>query len=189
TIFRQNDDLRQVVNGGWTRGQGVWRCHPDTLEPELFPTFAPKAISMKGLRLPDTTLSRSVVLMMKRKRRNEIVGDFMHQDDVEVQTLPRQLAALAQDSMGNLRAARPVVPDGFQNRLAANWRPLFAIADLCGGTWPGLARTAARALSKEDADSLYVQGLAAIRDLFDAQAAEDLFGTDKPRMSSQEIVE
>src|SRR5262249_27863248 len=120
TIFRQNDDLRQVVNGGWTRGQGVWRCHPDTLEPELFPTFAPKAISMKGLRLPDTTLSRSVVLMMKRKRRNEIVGDFMHQDDAELQNLRNQLARWAQDNMEKLRDARPVVPDGFQNRLAAN---------------------------------------------------------------------
>jgi hypothetical protein len=126
---------------------------------------------------------------VKRKRKGEIVGDFMHQDDAELQNLRGQLARWAQDNIEKLRDARPVVPDGLQNRLAANWRPLFAIADLCGGDWPERARTASRALSKENVDSLYVQVLAAIRDLFDAQPAEDLFGTDGPRMFSQDIVD
>jgi hypothetical protein len=41
-----NSDLRSVINSGWTRGQGVVRCHPDTHEPELFSTFAPKVVAM-----------------------------------------------------------------------------------------------------------------------------------------------
>jgi hypothetical protein len=35
-IFRQNEDLREVVNSGWTRGQGVVRCEPETNEPMFF---------------------------------------------------------------------------------------------------------------------------------------------------------
>ena len=61
-VFNNNSDLRSVVNSGWTRGSGVIRCHPDTHEPELFSTFAPKGIGMKGRGLPDTTLSRSIII-------------------------------------------------------------------------------------------------------------------------------
>jgi hypothetical protein len=49
--FVQNEDLRAVINSGWTRGQGVLRCDGDEHEPRLFPTFCPKAIGLKGKRL------------------------------------------------------------------------------------------------------------------------------------------
>ena len=55
--FKENPDLRAVINAGWTRGAGVPRCHPDTHEPEFFDTFGPKAIGLKGLKIPDTTLT------------------------------------------------------------------------------------------------------------------------------------
>jgi hypothetical protein len=52
------------------------------------------------------------------------------------------------------------------NRTADNWRPLFAIADLAGGTWPERARNAARALSHAvESDSLFEETLAAIREM------------------------
>ena len=51
--FKDNPDLRSVFNSGWTRGSGVPRCHPETNAPEIFPTFAPKAIGMKGRRRRD----------------------------------------------------------------------------------------------------------------------------------------
>jgi hypothetical protein len=41
--LKNNIDLRSVINSGWTRGQGVIRCHPDTHEPERFSTFARKS--------------------------------------------------------------------------------------------------------------------------------------------------
>ena len=54
TAFKNNPELRAVVNSGWTRGAGVPRCNPDTHEPEFFETFGPKAIGLKGLKVPDT---------------------------------------------------------------------------------------------------------------------------------------
>jgi hypothetical protein len=62
TAFANNDDLKDVVNSGWTRGQSVVRCDPETYDPSPFSTFAPKAIGMKGRNLPDTTLSRATLL-------------------------------------------------------------------------------------------------------------------------------
>jgi Protein of unknown function (DUF3631) len=190
TIFKQNDALRGVFNTGWTRGSGVLRCNAETLDPEHFSTFGPKVIGMKGLKLPDTTLGRSIVLEMKRKRRSENVSDFLYADDAELRMLRGQLARWAMDSVEEMSRARPTVPDGFQNRLACNWRPLFAIADLCGGKWPEEARKAARALSKEDAASLYVQALAAIKVMFDERAADKtVTPADAGRMFSQDIVD
>lgn len=188
-IFKQNDELRAVINSGWTRGSGVIRCTPETLEPEHFSTFGPKMIGMKGLKLPDMTLSRAIALHMKRKRRSEVVGDFMHDDDAELSRLRGQLARWAMDSVEDLKKARPSVPDGFHNRLACNWRPLFAVADLCGGEWPAKARAAARALSQEDAGSLYVQALAAIKAMFDERAKDNSVTREMAcRMFSQDIV-
>jgi len=48
TALVRNEDLKEVMNSGWTRGQGVIRCDPDTHDPRSYSTFAPKAIGMKG---------------------------------------------------------------------------------------------------------------------------------------------
>jgi hypothetical protein len=45
-------ELRSVVNTGHARGYGVIRCITDEHRPELFPTFAPKALGMVGRKLP-----------------------------------------------------------------------------------------------------------------------------------------
>jgi hypothetical protein len=67
STFVNNEDVREVINSGWTRCQDVIRCDPDTHEPRLYSTLAPKALEMKGRKLPDTALSRSVVIEPKRK--------------------------------------------------------------------------------------------------------------------------
>src|SRR5260370_6856833 len=78
--FENNPELRSVVNSGWTRGQGVMRCDPDTNEPRRFPTFCPKAIALKGKRIPDTTLSRAIIVQMKRRLRSAQITHFPHLD-------------------------------------------------------------------------------------------------------------
>jgi putative DNA primase/helicase len=189
SIFKQNHQLRAVFNSGWTRGSGVVRCNPETLEPENFLTFGPKVVGMKGRQIPDTMLGRSIVLEMKRKRRSEAVGDFLYDDDAELAELRSQAARWAADNGKQLADMRPAVPDGFHNRLACNWRPLFAIADLAGGDWPAKARASARALSKEEPTSRYVEALAAIRAMFDERAMDKAITEEVAgRMFSQDIV-
>lgn len=178
TLFRENEQLRVLFNSGWTRGSGVPRINPDTLEPEVFPTFAPKIIGMKGRKLPDTTLGRAIVLEMQRRLRGDVVEDFEHLDDAELRMLRGQFARWAADNMESLRRSRPAVPESFYNRVACNWRPLLAVADLAGGDWPGLAREAAEALTGKEPGTVYAETLAAIRTILG----------DKERMFSEDIV-
>jgi hypothetical protein len=171
-----NPDLRSVINSGWTRGQGVIRCHPDTHEPELFSTFAPKIVAMKGRKLPDTTLSRSIVITMKPRRAddsNEHTADFNHIDNETFARLRSQLMRWTADHAAALAKAAPEIPPGFHNRRRANWVPLLAIAEAGGGDWKTAAWKAALAIEAV-ADtfdpSIGVELLRAFRSVFEAQA-------------------
>ena len=105
--FVENEELRAAVNSGWTRGQGVLRCEGDEHEPRLFATFCPKAIGLKGKKVPDTTASRAIAIELKRKLAHEEVTDFRHVDDSGLQELRQKLLRWAVDNVGDI-AKRPV---------------------------------------------------------------------------------
>jgi len=168
TAFVENEALRAVVNSGWTKGSGVLRCIGDENTPHLFPTFCPKAIGMKGRKLPDTTLSRCIIIEMKRKKPSDRAEHFEHVDDAGLGELRRQCLRWSMDNTEALRGVLPQMPAGFDNRLGDNWRLVFAIADLVGYEWPGRARQVAAALSREAA-SFTTQLLSDIRGIFRAK--------------------
>jgi hypothetical protein len=76
--------LRSVINSGHTRGQGVIRCIEPDFTPQQFETFCPKAIGMVGRKLPDATLSRCIVIELRRRKADERVIRFTHRDDAEL---------------------------------------------------------------------------------------------------------
>ena len=84
-------ELRSVINSGHTRGQGVLRCVTDEHRPELFSTFAPKCIGMVGKRMPATTLGRCIVVELRRRRDDEQIIKFSHEDDSELADLRSRL--------------------------------------------------------------------------------------------------
>jgi putative DNA primase/helicase len=131
-VFVSNEDLRAIFNSGWTRGQGVLRCEGDDHEPRLFPTFCPKAIGLKGRKLPDTTLSRAIIIELKRRREDEAGEDFDHIDDYGLGKLRRLCARWAADNAADLAVVSPEIPDGFHNRVRSNWKLLLAIAEQAG---------------------------------------------------------
>lgn len=175
TAFVNNDDLREVVNSGWTRGQCAIRCDPETNEPRPYSTFCAKAIGMKGRKLPDTTLSRAIVIELKRKLPGEEVRDFQHVDDDGLARLRRQCLRWANDNASGLAKAKPEMLPGFHNRTAANWHLMLAIAERCGAKQQ--AWQAARAIENvKDAReaSLGIQLLSDIRDAFGKERANEL---------------
>jgi phage/plasmid primase-like uncharacterized protein len=161
--------LRSVINSGHPRGQGVLRCVGDDNTPELFSTFAPKAIGMCGRKLPSPTLSRCVFVELRRRRKDEHFEKFAHKDDSELTNLRRRLRRWSMDNEDTLRNASPSMPDELQNRRADNWCLQFAIADLAGLDWGDKARDAAIKIEgKADNRTITVRLLADIKALFDA---------------------
>ena len=174
--------LRSVINSGHTRGQGVLRCIGDDKVPELFPTFAPKAIGMVGRKLPPPTLSRCIFVELRRRKKDERIEKFNHRDDSELADLRCRLRRWAIDNQDILRDAKPSMPDELQNRRADNWQLQLAIADLCSGVedFGDKARAAAVKIEgKADSRTVNVHALAAIKVVFestedDAISSEDL---------------
>jgi hypothetical protein len=103
---------------------------------------------MKGRKLPDTTLSRGIIIELKRKLPKENADDFDHLDDSELSDLRRQLARWANDYEAALRKATPDIPSDFHNRLRANWKLMLAIAEAAGGDWKQRAWQAAGAIEQ-----------------------------------------
>ncbi len=163
--------LRSVINSGHTRGQGVVRCVEPNFTPQRFQTFCPKAIGMVGRKLPATTLSRCIIVELRRRKISEPVERFEHKDDDELGELRRRLLRWSNDNENALRGAKPSMPQAFDNRRADNWRVMFAIADLAGSEWGEKARFAAAKLEgATDTSSIGVRLLADIKRIFDEGA-------------------
>ncbi len=170
---RDREDLRGLLDAGWRRGGLVRRmggAQKTTLE--AFEVFCPKVLAGIG-RLPTTITDRAIPIEMKRKVPGETVARFRRREAKQsAEPLRLGLEAWAEESLDQLRDARPKLPDALDDRAQDFWEPLLAIADLAGGTWPERARQAALALSTGDEredDSLGVRLLADCRTAFEGQ--------------------
>ncbi|MGE3811687.1 MAG: DUF3631 domain-containing protein [Candidatus Nanopelagicales bacterium] len=174
---KEHEDLRGLINAGHRRGAQSARCvvRGKTVEVEMFPAFAPVALA--GLDdLPDTIMTRSIVLRMRRRAPHERVEPFrhrLHADDGH--ELRDRLAEELKMHAWDLERAWPDMPDGVADRAADCWEPLLAIADQAGGEWPGRARVAAVALVADGRGGGETLG---IRLLADVRRAFDLFGVE-----------
>ena len=147
-LFQRKNDLMHIVNAGWGRGVKIPRVGRGGIVQE-YDLFCPKILGMKGLALPTTTVTRSIVVKLWPKLDQEKIVDFNFADNDTFVTLRRKLMRWSTDNLSALKDAAPPMPSGFVNRLAANWRLLLAIADLAGGAFPKQARAAAVKLSRK----------------------------------------
>jgi putative DNA primase/helicase len=173
--LRENEELRGILNAGHRRGGKVYRCEGDGNEVRGFDVYAPVVLVGLG-KLPGTLFDRSIVIRLDRATKGELQARF-DSDRVEKETeLCRKVARFIADNAGRLEACDPKLPDGAFNRLADNWRPLFAIAEIAGGDWPQRVAVAFAKLTTSDdmdAQGIGTTLLADIRQVF-----EDA-GTDK----------
>jgi hypothetical protein len=107
--------LRSVINSGHTRGQGIIRCVEPDFTPQLFSTFCPKVIGMVGRKLPATTLSRCIIVELKRRKASEPIERFEHKDDNDLAQLRSRLLRWSTDNEDALRDAKPTMPKAFDN--------------------------------------------------------------------------
>lgn len=134
------EDLRRVINNGYRVGAVVQRVGGQNRDQvQSFTVFAPVAMAGLG-NLPDTLMSRSIVLQMKRRTPSEPVEpwrDRIHRlEGAEVQA---HLAAWAAQVE---RMDYPELPEGVHDRDADVWEPLLMVAEAAGADWPERAAAA-----------------------------------------------
>lgn len=186
TIFgpkaKDNEELRGIINAGHRRGAMAGRCvvKGKTIETEELPAYCAVAIAGLGA-LPDTILSRSVVIRMRRRAPGEVVKAYRRRLHApEGFKIRDRLGAWAESVRSGMRQAWPAMPPGVEDRDADVWEALLAVADAAGGEWPARAREAAVALvadSKGSTPSLGVRLLSDLRNIFggrDSLASEDI---------------
>jgi len=115
--------------------------------------FAPAVLCGIGT-LPGTLHDRSIVIRLGRAKPGELHKRFDSRRVQRETELCRKLARFCADNKARLESCDPVLPSGAFNRLADNWRPLFAIAEIAGRDWPQRAADAFTKLTeKEDSDA------------------------------------
>jgi Protein of unknown function (DUF3631) len=179
---KENEEIRGLLNAGHRRGAVAGRCvvKGKKVEVEEIPAYC--AVAMAGLGgLPDTLLSRSVIIRMRRRAPNETVEPYRRRVHCrEGWELRTQLEQWGKKMKGEASKSWPEMPPGIADRDADIWEPLITVADLAAGEWPKRARVAAVALvadSKAGTPSLGVRLLADLRSVFgdrDAKGTEEI---------------
>jgi hypothetical protein len=166
-----HEEIRGLLNAGHRKGAVAGRCvvRGKIVEPEEIPAYC--AVALAGLgNLPDTILSRSVVVRMRRRAPDEQVEPFRRREcEREGHTIRDSLATWAKRCIGDVVDAWPTMPTSIKDRDADVWEALLAVADIAGRDWPKRARAAAELLvaqSKQTTPSLGVRLLGDLRAVF-----------------------
>jgi Protein of unknown function (DUF3631) len=166
--LRANGRLRAVFNSGHRHG-GTIALSEDG-EVRSFSTFTPLALAPPDATggLPRTLDSRCITIHLERSTRklrrfNAIRPDPAFDAAYEQILMWRRDAELEDN---------PPMPEGLDNRLADNWRPLLSIGDALG--WSDQAREAAIIFARafEDADAR-IMLLTDVRKIFNADGGND----------------
>lgn len=183
TVFgpkaKDNEDIRGMLNAGHRKGAVAGRCvvRGKVVETEELPAYC--AVMLAGLDdLPDTIMSRSVVVRMRRRSPSEKVEPWRPRiNGPDAEKLYDRLSAWATVMQKTAVDAWPDMPAGVEDRAADVWEALLAVADLAGGHWPTTARVAAVTLvtaSMGRAPSVGVMLLRDLRTIFNTSKADRL---------------
>jgi hypothetical protein len=177
TVFgpraKDNEDIRGLLNAGHRRGATTGRCvmRGNQACLEELPAYA--AVALAGIGwLPDTILSRSVIIRMRRRHAGEKVEPFRRRIHENDGWRVRDMVAALAKSVSNA-VSWPELPHQIVDRDADVWEPLIAVADLAGGEWPRRARQAGVLLiadAKEAEPSLGIRLLNDLQSAFGAAA-------------------
>lgn len=142
------EDLRAMLNAGHRTGATIPRCVGARHDVVQFPVYA--AVALAGLGdLPDTLMTRSLIIRMRRRAPGETVEPFRRRvvkdDGEDIAAQVQQWTETVKNRIGN---PWPKMPNGITDRNADVWEPLLAIADAAGGGWPERARAACVELCK-----------------------------------------
>lgn len=187
TIFgpkaQEHEDIRGIINAGHRRSGKSTRCvqQGNQWVVQDFPAYG--AVGLAGLDdLPDTIMTRSIVVSLKKRKVAETVKPWRNrEDEPKAKELGARLAewatAVKQELWDGTQYVFewPDMPDGVADRTADCWEALLVCARLAGGEWPltsNIAALAALADSREDGESRGVLLLTDIQTIFKASLGQ-----------------
>lgn len=142
-------DMITALNNGWQKGGNFIKCVGDTHVPTQMPVHS--AVAMAGislnLKLPDTTLSRSIVINMQRAKSSQLQEKYRRKRH---QSIFRQhgqgLLRWCNDHRQQIIDHDPMIPDSVEPRDEDKWESLVSIAQLVS---PELGAKAMRLLMSQ----------------------------------------
>jgi len=180
----QYPDLRGLINAGHNLHGCATRCEGPNVR--FFKAYSATALAGIG-ELAPTLAQRSIIICLARAPAGALRARFDRRHTNFEITLGRQIARWVHDNYAAIAACDPVMPPEVINRLADNWRPLFAIAQIIGGHWPQrlieafhqlqAANSAPHPSSSAQPSSITDNLLADIRQVFTDAATTRLFAT------------
>lgn len=176
TVFgpkaKDNEDVRGFINAGYRKHSKYGRCVSNKngqFTTEDIPAFCAVAVAGLG-NLPDTILSRSVIVRMKRRAPHETVEPFRvtkFQDEASaIRHHIEQWASQCKNLLANMKP----LPREVTDRDADVWEALIAIGDRADEQWSQAIRVTAVTLvtlKKQTPQSLGILLLSDTKAIFD----------------------
>jgi hypothetical protein len=178
------EQLREVLNAGYRRGQRVIRCERtsgDGFEVREFSVYCPKVLVLIG-NLNDTVGDRCISIAMRRRKIDEQLERFFYaREQRHAKRIVREIEKWANASRGKmLRRSRRDI-EVLEDREAELWSPLFAV---CGVAAPdrleeltGIALKISRAKQADEPAQLELLLLTDIRDVLSQSELDRLSTT------------
>lgn len=172
TVFgpkaKDNEDIRGMLNAGHRKGATAGRCVVRGKEvfTEELPAYC--AVMLAGLDdLPDTLMTRSVVVRMRRRAADEQIEPWRPRingpDATILYTRLAKWSTLAREALSG--DFWPEMPYGVDDRDADCWEALLAVADLAGDRWAKAARATAVRLVRAAKGRAPTTGVLLLRDI------------------------
>ncbi len=185
TVFgpkaKDNEEIRGLLNAGHRKHSTAGRCvvRGKQVFTEEIPAYC--AVALAGLGgLPDTMLSRSVVVRMRRRAPSESVEPYRRREnEPNGAKLAERLAVWAASVESKVTGVWPKLPPDIHDRDADVWEALLAVADAADGEWPDVARVACVALVAESKASTPSLGIQLLVDLLKVFGEVDALSTEQ----------
>jgi hypothetical protein len=157
SVFRKNSEegeaTRAFANTGY-RATGFYGITEGDSKktPTKFKTFAPMALAGKGEVLPESVMTRAVIIRLQRRMGNEYIEDFLT-DLVafEAEELRDELLNWSDYRAQDISTLNPDLP--VRDRDREVWLPLFIVAHLADEVWIKRAEIALANIQEAKSDN------------------------------------
>jgi hypothetical protein len=169
TRSERSEQLREILNAGYRRGQYVLRCErvgEEGYDPQEFNVYCPKVLVLIG-NLNDTLADRCIPIGMRRRKQFELVERFFYsQAERDAKRCRREIERWAKFNRTRVKRCHRRDVEFLEDREAELWSPLFAV---CAAADPDrleqLKVIALRVSGAKQADEPAEWGLLLLRDI------------------------